>query len=922
MTRFIPSLIDVIDLKERMAALHGQEGDADNRRRAALALVQQADGTALAEGARRLEAQDSGLTVARGLAKARDAWITALAASGWMEIQAAARGDAETQPMPLPVAVVATGGYGRAAMAPHSDLDIMLLIPDGARDRETDDFLSWLLYALWDTGLRVGHAIRTPAECLSEAAKDHIVCTSLLESRFVHGDRALFAQFQSDFRADILAQSNSEFIEAKLAERSARHERAGNVRYVVEPNVKEGKGGLRDIHTLYWIARYVYGIEKESDLVDLGVLSRPEYRSFRRALHFLWSVRCHLHYMTGRAEERLTFDLQIELARRMGYPGGDENQGVEAFMKSYFLVAKDVGTLTGILCAGLEERHRIRPEKGYAQGLDHRPPPFEDLLIRNGRVDLADIRALRKDPLNIMRAFHLAAMEQRKLAPHALKLIRRCLPLIDEGLRASPEANGYFLDILCLAERPEANLRRMNEAGVLGAFIPEFGRVVAQMQFNMYHHYTVDEHLLRVVGGLAAILKGQLAESDPFSTKVARNVTQRRALFLAGFCHDIAKGQHGDHSEIGAAIGRSLAERFGFTRTETETVGWLIEHHLMMSEYAQRRDLSDPQTISGFAERVQTLERLRLLHTLTAADIRAVGPGVWNAWKGDLMRTLYRATAAFLKGEGARQDMGFDNPADLLAPHIAAWPDKDQARARARFAQDQWLGMPEADLVAQADLARTLDGLRAAGDTDAIAFRGMADPRRGVLDLLVCARDRPGLFAGIVGAISLSGGNIVDARAVTLGDGTALDRFALQDASGAAFETGQRLTRMEETIRAALSGALDLSAQIRRSHLGERATAFTVPPQAVMHNDLSDVASVLEVMARNRPGLLYDLAELIRDLKLSISAARISTYGERAVDVFYVKDSFGLKIDNPRRARTICDAIEAGLGERQPEAAQ
>jgi len=556
------------------------------------------------------------------------------------------------------MAVIATGGYGRGLLAPGSDIDLLFVLPY-KQTAWGESVAEVLLYCLWDMGQKVGHATRSVSECIRQARADMTIRTALLESRYLYGDTALYSELTARFDKEVVQGTAAEFVAAKLAEREERLRRAGQSRYLVEPNVKDGKGGLRDLHTLFWIAKYVYRVREPQELIDAGVFDREEYNLFRRCEDFLWSVRCNMHFLCGRAEERLSFDIQREIAVRLGYTEHPGMQDVERFMKHYFLTAKHVGDLTAILCARLEERQakpapvlsrviaRLRPPRSTRRTLTE----TDDFVVDNNRINLARANVFTRDPVNLIRLFYLAQKHNLAIHPEAMRLAARSLKLIDAKTRRDKEANRLFLEILTSKNEAETVLRRMNEAGVLGAFVRAFGRIVAMMQFNMYHHYTVDEHLLRCIGVLNEIEHGDsrnvLLASELMPTIRPEH---RKLLYVALFLHDIAKGRVEDHSIAGARVARRLCPRLGFNAAETELVAWLVEVHLVMSTVAQSRDLSDRKTIENFAAVVQSLERMKLLTILTTADIRAVGPGVWNGWKAQLLRTLYYETEPVLTG--------------------------------------------------------------------------------------------------------------------------------------------------------------------------------------------------------------------------------------------------------------------------------
>src|SRR5450631_3858125 len=511
------------------------------------------------------------------------------------------------------MAVIATGGYGRGLQAPGSDIDLLFLLPY-KQTAWGESIAEAILYCLWDTGLKVGHATRSVDECIRQAKADMTIRTAILEARFLLGDRNLYDELIKRFDNEVVRNTAAQFVAAKLAEREDRVRRSGQSRYLVEPNVKDGKGGLRDLHTLFWIAKYVYRVREPDEMIKRGVFDKQEYLLFRRCEDFLWSVRCHMHFVTGRAEERLSFDIQREIAVRLGYTEHPGQQDVERFMKHYFLITKDVGDLTAILCAELEDSHaksvpvlsrvmaKFRPVKRKKLA------GSDDFIVDKNRITVVGANVFKRDPVNLIRVFHLAQKHNLAFHPDTMRAITRSLTLIDAKLRDDEEANRLFLEILTSKNDPETVLRRMNEAGVLGRFVRAFGKVVAMMQFNMYHHYTVDEHLLRCIGVLAEIEHGANPETPLASELIGKLLPgNRTVLYVALFLHDIAKGRIEDHSIAGARVARRLCPCFVIDTTTTETVAWLIENHLVMSSVAQSRDLSDRKTITNFAGVAQSI---------------------------------------------------------------------------------------------------------------------------------------------------------------------------------------------------------------------------------------------------------------------------------------------------------------------------
>ncbi len=680
-------------------------------------------------------------------------------------------------PLPNPtsgerLAIVAVGGYGRGELAPYSDIDLLFLLPY-KRTPHTEQVVEYLLYLLWDLGLKIGQATRSVDECLRQSKADLTIRTALLEARYLWGDQALFSEFKKRFDSDVVKGSAAQFVASKLVERDARHKRVGDSRYQLEPNIKEGKGGLRDLHTLFWIAKYIYRTEDVGKLVELGVLSAEESQRFDRAQKFLWTVRCHIHYVTGRAEERLTFDLQAEIGRRMGYTDHAGSRGVERFMKHYFLVAKDVGDLTRIFCAILEADQTHKRRLSWVRWGSARRA-LGGFVVDGERLTIPSEDFFKKDPVALLRLFHVAQQQEVDIHPRALRAASQSLRLINQKLREDPEANRLFLEILTSRKDPETALRRMNEAGVFGRFIPDFGRVVAQMQYDMYHVYTVDEHTLFAIGILHKMETGLLKEELPLVSQLMPTIVSRRALYLAVLLHDIAKGRGGDHSEIGEQIALRVGPRLGLSAEETETVAWLVRWHLLMSSTAFKLDIGDPRTIGNFVERVQSPERLKLLLALTVADIRAVGPKVWNGWKAALLRELYHQAIELISGGLSGEGQGSRAAAAQAAARqlLPDFSESEFATFVSRGYPFYWLSF---DAPTHARHARLIREAEASGAPLTVEKR--VDPYRSVTEITLYTADHPGLFSRIAGALAVSGANVVDAKIITMSNGMALDTF-------------------------------------------------------------------------------------------------------------------------------------------------
>ena len=832
-----------------------------------------------------------------------------------------------------PMSVIATGGYGRGVLAPFSDIDLLFLTADEPADA-TLRTVEFMLYFLWDLGLKVGHATRSVAACTEDAARDVTIRTSLIDARRVAGDATLAAAFEARFRTFCRDAGAGPFIAAKQLERDVRHRRYGESPFLVEPNIKEGRGGLRDLQTLYWMLRYVFGTQVMGELVGPdspggGILSHTEAKHARRSWDFLWTVRFHLHYVAGRAEDRLTFDLQPVVGARMGYTRHGRQDGVERFMRHYFLTARDITRLTAVL-----EPAIVRAALG-APALEAEADPAlqaEGFALADGKLLCAPGYDFERHPLMMLRIVQVARDRALALHPLAIRaLIRHERRAV--ALRGDPAAATLFQDLLCgppgdaqSGAQSDAQsgthrgegakwLAVLNECGFLGRYIPDWARIIGQMQFDTYHVFTVDEHTIEAVRVLNALERGDLADIAPIASGLAGDMHSRRALYTAVLLHDIAKGRGGDHSELGAEIALDIGPALGLSAEETEMVSWLVLHHLLLSQTAFKRDIDDPKTIMDLADTIQSPERLKLLLVLTVSDMRAVSAKVWNGWKATLLRELYTRVADVLAGGLAttERDVRVARAKEAVAELLSDWPERDRAFFLGLGYPAYWLSFDPETHARHARLVRNAEGRGAPLTVDTQPLHA-----RAVTEVTVYTADHAGLFSRIAGALAVAGASIVDARIHTLTNGSALDTFWIQDAAGGAFDAPHRVARLHVLVEQALSGRLGLEGEIRRagaSLMGRRMRAIHVPPRVVIDNRASNTHTVLEVNGRDRPGLLHDVTAAISDQGLQIASAHVTTYGVRAVDVFYVKDVFGLKVENDRKLaalrRALLDALQA-----------
>ena len=926
MTEVLTTPAGVLDRQTILAELnaiaeeHGGGGSFECRA-AVLAHLKSVltDGRAAAE--KQLFDDGSGRACAQRLSGLLDAMITAVydfALTRVFPVSNLSQGEK--------LALVAVGGYGRGTLAPGSDIDLLFVLPY----KQTplgEQLAEYILYMLWDLGLTVGHATRSVDECIRLSKTDTTICTATLDARYLYGEKTLFDEFQRRFDAEVVQGSASKFIQAKLAERDNRHKRMGETRYLVEPNIKDGKGGLRDLQTLFWIAKYHYRVANRVELVEKGVFSRPEYDLFVKCEDFLWAVRCHLHFHTGKAEERLGFEVQHEMAERLGYRGHAGLKGVERFMKHYFLIAKDVGDLTRIFCAALEEEE-VKQVPSFNRLLQTLPFGRRSqklgangaFVIENKRINVVDEEVFERDPVDIIRMFWLADRHDLDYHPAALQLTRRSLKLINRSLRKDPEANRLFLDLLTSPRDPALNLRRMNEAGVLGLFIPDFGRIVAMMQFNMYHRFTVDEHLIRSIGILSKIDHGRLEEDHPLASSLLPGLEEyKRVLYVALFLHDIAKGRDQDHSIAGAEVAERLCPRFGLSPGETELVVWLVREHLTMSMVAQSRDLTDRKTIEDFVGIVQSLPRLKLLVILTVCDIRAVGPGVWNGWKGQLLRTLYAETELALTGgfSEVSQKVRAAYAREQLLERLADWPEAEKLDYVEQHYDNYLLTVDVDDTARHAEFIR-----RAQSENRKLATEVRTDSFQAITEITVLAPDHPRLLSIVAAACSAAGAKIDGAHVFTTRNGWALDTILINREFADDHDEMRRARRIGKVIEDVLSGRTYVPDMLAFKMKPRRSLrAFSVKPAVAIKNTLSNRFSVIEIEGLDRPGLLSEITGALSDLALDIRSAHITTFGEKVIDTFYVTDLTGHKITDPDRQQRIRDVLGdvlMGRGDENP----
>ena len=783
---------------------------------------------------------------------------------------------------PRGAALVATGGYGRGELYPSSDVDLLVLLAaePSADDREA---LERLIGALWDIGLEISHSVRTVEACVETAAADITIRTALLEARYLAGGRSLFRRLQAE-----LAQAGdpARFFEAKKLEQEQRHAKHHDSPYSLEPNLKEAPGGLRDLHVIQWIARASGIGSRWSDLVAHGLIERGEARQLARHEAFLQDLRIRLHYLAGRREDRLVFDLQGALAVQLGHVDTPQRRASEALMQRYYRTAKGVTQLNAILLQNLEAR--LLPQA------DEAPRALNERFhIRGELLEVADESLFTREPTAILESF-LLLMQHRELrgmtAP-TLRALYRARGSVDARLRRDPLARLMFLHILQQPRGIVHEFRRMNQYGILGRYLPEFGRVVGQMQHDLFHVYTVDQHILMVVRNLRRFTMPEFAHEFPLCSELMTGFERRWLLYVAALYHDIAKGRGGDHSRLGAAEVRDFARRHGLSTEDTDLVAFLVEHHLSLSHVAQKQDVHDPEVVQAFAERIGTERRLAALYLLTVADVRGTSPKVWNAWKAKLLEDLFRAARRVLTGELLARDAALAQKQAEAARLLRLYALSDGVQDRL------WAQLDTAYFLRHEpqEIAWQTRSLHYRVDTATPVVKARLAPFGEGLQVMIYCRDREALFARICGYFERAGFNIAEAKVHTTRNGYALDTFLVMG-QGRGTHYRELISLIESELAAEVESQAPL-APPAGGRLSRRVRHFPISPVVDIRPDERGAYQVLSIVAADRPGLLYGVARTLARYHVSLQTARINTLGDRAEDVFLVS---GAALESPK----------------------
>ena len=803
------------------------------------------------------------------------------------------------------MAVVAVGGYGRGELHPCSDIDLLILLGDRVGRQEA---VAGFIAALWDVGLEVGHSVRTVDDCIVHAAEDISVATSLMEARLLLGDAGLFQRMREATGPARLWPSQ-EFFAAKWREQQQRHAKFHDTAYRLEPNVKEGPGGLRDIQMIGWVAKRHFGADSLHELVARGFLTEDEYKSLSDGQDYLWKVRYALHLLHGRREDRLLFDSQIKLSRQAGLTDAPNNLAVEQFMQQYYRTVMELSRLNEMLLQLFNEAI-LNPRQGEAVPLG---PDFAD---QGGFLTTRTPDLFERKPAALLDMFHVLEQHPRLkgVSAETIRRVRRNLHRLDEAFRSEPAHRELFMAILREPQGVTHELRRMNRYGVLGRYLPAFGAVMGRMQYDLFHAYTVDEHTLFVVSNLRRFALARYDHEFPLCSRIMQALPKPEVAYLAGLFHDIAKGRGGDHSELGAVEAEQFCLDHGLSRYEARLCAWLVQNHLLLSITAQKKDISDPEVIRSFAGQVGDPLHLDYLYVLTVADVRATNPDLWNSWKAGLFADLYQATSAALR-RGSESPLDKEEliaetqrQASMLLAERGMDPEAVQSVWR-RLSEEYFL-RHSADEIAWHTQNLTA---RLQGDTPLVLLRPQAE--RGGTALCVYSRNDDFIFGRVTAVLSQLGLTILDARIVPVGEDASLDTYAVLEDTGAPLMDPERLAEIERVLTREINRRNASPIAVTR-RAPRQVRMFTTPTEILFSDEPRNRRTVLEIVAGDRPGLLSQIGQALKACGIRLQNAKITTVGERAEDVFFVTDAQHRPLDDLAARERLREVLLDRIGER------
>ena len=779
------------------------------------------------------------------------------------------------------VELIAVGGYGRGELHPGSDIDLMLLLPKKL-SKSGEAALSTFVTALWDVGLEVGHSVRNVKQCAKEAALDITVATTLMESRVIEGTGELFEKMARAIAPSKIWPSDK-FFEAKLDEQRARHARYDDTAYNLEPNVKGSPGGLRDIQMIGWVAKRHFGATTFDELVEHDFLSPGQLRILQDGQAFLWRVRYGLHILTGRQEDRLLFDHQTRLAEMLGYEDATYTLGVEQLMQRYYRTVMDLSRLNEMLLQLFEEAILLDPN-ATPVAID------ENFQVKNGYLQTTNVDVFRHSPSALLEVFLLLQRHDLKgVSAYTVGLIKRHLYLIDEEFRQNPRNHHLFLSILRAPEGVTHGLRRMNRYGVLGLYIPAFGRIVGRMQYDLFHAYTVDEHTLFVVSNLRRFALARFDHEYPHCSPLMQSFAKPEIAYLAGLFHDIAKGRGGDHSELGASDAESFCLEHGMSKYDARTVSWLVKNHLVLSMTAQKKDVSDPDVVHEFAALVGDKAHLDYLYVLTVADVRGTNPKLWNSWKATLFRDLYELTVRALRS-------GLENPIDrevlIEETQNSARELLSEAGITGEEFDNIWSFLSE-DYFLRYRAEEIAWHAEVLIDSDLSLDLGLVEVRKQVhgdgIEVMVYTPNIKHTFAHVTAALDQLGLTIADARVVPLKNDYSLDTYIVMELDARIETDDSRISKVRRSLNRAITTVDNNQLRVTRS-VSRQAKVFSTKPAVMFSEDKNNQRTIMELVAADRPGLLSTVGQVFIELDIAIHNAKIVTIGERAEDVFYITD--------------------------------
>ena len=790
-------------------------------------------------------------------------------------------------------AIIATGGYGRGELAPFSDIDILFL-HSIRNKKKLENIVKPFLHILWDLGLRIGYATRTAKECIYFSKKNLDITTSILESRFIIGNKTIYNQMKNEYEKKIINTQGLNFISKKLAERENRLKHHRNSRYLLEPNVKNGKGGIRDLQTLSWIGQFYYKANNLNDLVKKKILDKNSAGSFLKSKKFFWTIRTHLHFISGRPNEQLNFEYQTEIAKKMGYKKHKGTIDVERLMKHYFLTAKKVSDLIRIYCTSMEEKEKlVYKRKRY---VNEKKQQNGDYIIINKRINYCKNFSFKNREEIFFKIFQTAQKKNLDIHPLALKKIINNLINIDKNISKKKKILNIFLEILTSKKDPEKYLKLLNETGLLGKLIPDFQKIVGQMQFGGFHTFTVDEHTLKTIGFLNDLELGLVEEKETLYKEIISEILSPKVLYISLFFHDLGKGRGLDHCIVSTKIAQKFCFLLKLNKIETNTILWLIKNHLLMSKVSQRLDLDDPRTIIEFVNKIHSLEQLKLLFLFTIIDMKATGKKVWNSWNKFLLEQLFLKSRKFITGSKKNFLPNVNKIKLKLKKKFQHMPKNVFENLFKIFPKDLILNSDEKKLYQYFD----------------IVYKSQRKPfielkqnnYKSATEIIIYSRDEPGLLSKFTGCVAVCGFNVVEARVYTLKNSMALDTIWIQNDMGSILDSKYHLPKLKNILEKILfkKETIEKNIFLKIKNIKEK-NYFNIIPKVFIDNTISDKNTILEINSIDRIALIHDLTKKIYSLGLQINSAKILTMGKKITDIFYITDLKGKKILSNKRKK-------------------